>query len=246
MEMNRQLVQRVLARDEKPAAPAVDPTQAEIAEAVRNRDFATLAKHGITAQDWADATMADLTDDPKEKELLQLKREVEAQRQWRETQEKRQQEQELKAKRDHVQRIETETKDVIRQTLADDPETKLVLALAQGVDAVYSVIEKHVLETQRIYGQPQWLDPREAAKIVLKDKGPEIGRLLEVAKEHPNYRAYFAASAQTTEPVSQSPSPATTISSNQVRGSAGVAAQDTLQSREAAVLRVIEAYAKQR
>jgi hypothetical protein len=239
LDMNRQLVQKVL---DKPAqTPAVDPVQAEIAQAVKNRDFATLEKHGLNLQDWTDATMAELSGDPKEKELYELRQKVSQFEQWKAAQEQEKQEYKRQQEAARVARIENETKSVIQETLEKDPNTRILLTLAGGVEDVYKVIEQHVLQTQRRYGQPQWMDPREAAKMVLDKRGPEIDRLFEVARENPNYHKYFSPQGgqQPTATV-QPPSPG--VTGSQLRGSGGAGTQDQVRSKEEAILSVINRF----
>lgn len=249
LEQNRQLVQTVLAQKnrpepQQPQAPAIDPTALEIAEAVKKGDYATLEKHGLNLQAWADKTLADISADPRDRELAQLKSELSEFRAWREQQERKAQEQQAAQVQARRQAVENEVKDEITKNLRDDPELRIVLSLAGGIDEVYSTIARYAEESARVYGTPQWLPPREAAKAVLNTRKGELEALFAEAKSHPSFQSLFAAqqAAQSQAAVAQKPQAApVTLSGSQFSGAAPVVGE-TLEDRETKAVSRIQAY----
>lgn len=248
LEQNRQLVQTVLAqknRPEPPPAPlAVDTTALEIAEAVKKGDYATLEKHGLNLQAWADKTLADISADPRDRELAQLKSELSEFRAWREQQERKAQEQQAAQVQARRQAVENEVKDEITKSLQKDPKLSIVLSLAGGIDEVYSTIARYAEESARVYGTPQWLPPREAANAVLNARKGELEALLTQAQSHPDFQSLFAAqqAAQSQAAVAQKPQAApVTLSGSQFSGAAPVVGE-TLEDRETKAVSRIQAY----
>lgn len=249
LEQNRQLVQTVLAQKQRPEptqpqAPTVDPTALEIAEAVKNRDYKTLERHGLNLQAWADHTLEDLSTDPRDKEIAHLKNELSEFRAWREQQERKAQESQAAQLQARRQAVETEVKDEIMKNLQDDPELRIVLSLAGGIDEVYSTIARYAEESSKVYGTPQWLPPREAAKAVLNARKGELEALFSEAKSHPSFQSLFAGhqSAQSQNAVTTTqPAAPVSLSASQFSGSAP-ARGDTLEAREKQAVGRIKAY----
>jgi len=244
IEQNRQMVQMLLQQRAQPAPATEPPVSAEdraIAEAVKKRDFNALEKFGVSLKDWSESVLADMSADPRDRELAAMRQtvqrlEAEEQRRAQQEEERRQQ-----ALQERVRTLQEDVKTDIKRELSEDPNLSILLNVAGGVDDVYTVIANHALETKRIYGQPMPMDYKEAARAVYKQREPELQQLLAVAQKHPAFSATFGS----THTVSSEPTvPAPAVTSSQFAGAGAVNPQEARAASEDRILKMFEAFAK--
>ena len=98
-------------------------------------------------------------------------------------------------------------KDSLRQQIDGTPELK-ILSLAGDYDRVYSAIEQDAIRKQQLYGRADsLLDPVVAGKEVLKDRIPELRKLVEGLRELEEFKDLFGQPTRSaTSPTSSAPS----------------------------------------
>lgn len=222
----------LFSRTQPAAAPAVDPYAAEIARAVREKDYDALQRHGVSLDEWNKRVIGE---NPLETAFVKQQREIEELRKWKAQQESErqtwEQQQQQRARDQELDRVRSD----ISVELEKTPQGKLLTKLG-GVSKVMDKITQYAWETQRVWGRAELLDIREAVKLVQEE---QRSQLVELARE---FSAVPEIQTALAPPKPKTPAPRrvapTSITSGQVSGVAPARAQ-TAEERRARALAVM-------